>query len=262
MYIGIAVALVLVSVLFHELGHALEMNRRGIKIQSVGIGMPLPFLTWRCKPFSGRMRNTVFALSPLIIAAYVKPVKKEEKKIKRLSYYGQASIDGAGVAANIVFSLILAAALAFWGTVPKFLTGRGASYCYAVACAFAIAAIVFWLGRNIFSVYFALPLGVLLAYVVVAVALKYGVHQAVGGPISIGYYIATISNAMDAIRVAANLSLGMGLINLLPLCPLDGGRIAAALLGKIHPDLGMAYRTLSTLAFLVLIGFVMLLGIK
>ena len=114
----LALFLSFLSVVAHELGHALAFHGHNITIKEIGFGAP-PFgvfsrvPTWRLSLW-GAFANITLAINPIPIGAWVDTSDKDDKQFKQLPYTDQATILGAGIVANIVFSaVVLVLALLF-----------------------------------------------------------------------------------------------------------------------------------------------------
>jgi membrane-associated protease RseP (regulator of RpoE activity) len=222
MFAATAIALTILSLMFHEAGHAIAMMRRGVEIEEAGLGWPLgKRLKITLRP---RFLPFPVVITPLLIGAYVRPSKKGQERIEELSYKDQAVISGAGIIANVLFGamlVIIAGLVAFFNPAAdmlRVLTVIGVS---------AAVGAVFWQGRRWIS--YVMPvLGVAsLALIVVALARSL---DSVGGPIAVYQTAESAKGAVDALLTAAALSVGFALINMLPFSPLDGARTVSALL--------------------------------
>ena len=84
-------------------------------------------------------------------------------------------------------------------------------------------------GSKFFSRYLILPLGIVSAILTFGLIIK-SPMESVAGPIGIGKMIGDTSSLSMAMFNAAFLSFAIGLTNILPLLPFDGGKIAFFLL--------------------------------
>ncbi len=247
MYITIAVVLFLASLVFHELGHAFAMQSCGVEIEAMGLGFG-PHLVFG--PFKCRFGNAVkFTLGLVPLGAYVKPNEKGQKTMEGLSYSDSARIMGAGILANFAFALCLCVYLAlthdpiFPNPVivePLLILGGG--------------TILLWFGRK-----YVVPLAgfALLVYLLFTVTSHGGPTGIIGGPVVIGKVVVhNVLSLRQAISMGGFLSFSIGLMNMMPILPLDGGQMIRAILGKVAPWPTLFHERVSIVLFLALLGCV------
>jgi regulator of sigma E protease len=115
--IGLAILVLLVTV--HELGHAIVSRRNGVVVEEFGIGFPPQ--AWKKKLKNG----TVFSLNWLPLGGFVK-LQGENDAANKKGDYGSATVSQktkilfAGVAANWLLAVVLLTILALVG-LPKIL---------------------------------------------------------------------------------------------------------------------------------------------
>jgi membrane-associated protease RseP (regulator of RpoE activity) len=214
------------SVAFHELGHAIAMRAHGVEFEEFAIGYPVA----KIPSFRFLFRGVKVILSPLLIGGFVKPTKRGMIRwIEELSYSEQALINGAGIMANLFFGGAIFVALYLTsGHSWPFILGR-------IAGIFSFLAAI-WFGRRIFCGYLIPLLG--FAQAVYVVASLFGHHHgsALSGPIGIGTTIVKYSGSIyQAMILGALLSVSIGLTNMLPFLPLDGGRTVIAVVRRFRP---------------------------
>lgn len=219
----LAVVLFILCVIVHEAAHAYALHQVGFTIKAAGLGLPLwPRL--KLKPTARRPYS--ISVSPWIIAAYVQARDEDEEKIKKLSYWDQAWFSGAGVVANLaVGGMLVGVVLAIQGhIVPAFgWAGMG--------------LLVWWAGRFVTAVMVpVVALGVFGLIIYTTVTTTAQLVTGTGDPqmsgvLGIGKFL-TVSTPLDALKVAALMSISLGLINMLPLRPFDGGRICGDLVRR------------------------------
>lgn len=251
MYIFIVILILAWVVFFHELGHAFAMRSRGIPIAEISIGIPFPgtpsFVLKRVFP------GAKFRISPLLLAAYVKPQSGSEAYIDGLSHKDSALINGAGIMANFFFALFLIAVYKFSVfTAQTSLSGTSLFYAIIISIAAAL-----WIFRQFFCQYILPALGPLVILLVGYSLLSAG--GKIVGPVGIVQEAAGVKGVWEHVINAANISLGLGLINCLPLFPMDGGRLVSAIL-KDYDLLGIekTFRSWGSIIFIVFIVSVIL----
>lgn len=246
--LGILFVLCLV---IHEGAHAFAMYRKKIPIKEAGIGWPIPGVPHVEINFPSFLPETVFTINPLLLGAYVQPALAGEAMLKMLSYKDRALIYGAGVLGNIFFALIL------WIIITIIPPGLSLAKLGAYPIvAFTIALIILlWKGKRIFCIYFVPVLGVLSA-VLIIVSIAFSPSDAVAGPIGIGQMASELVTDIElAFRFGMVISLGIAIFNVLPLFPLDGGRVIDALLEGFGEKIQNLYRATGLVLFLGFIAF-------
>ncbi len=202
------------------------MRRCGIEIEEVSLlGVPLPFLP-SFRWYRGGIR---WSVNLLLIGAYVKPLIPEdiERKASGTSLYIYAN----GVTANIVYALAL---LAVAGALTDVQDGHLLKAAVGVVSLGGIACLL-WYGRRFVALalpaLFA-PILLLIGYSLVSVSPIEAMKEGSGGPISVFAGLGGAQTLKDALSFAAFLSLNLAVINLAPLLPLDGGRMAGVILQR------------------------------
>lgn len=244
MTIAIFVFLLCVSMFVHELGHALYMQKYGVRIKTFSIGLNCPLkIQFKSERVLG---GATVQITPLLVGAYVEPAEDGVETLQSLPYKERADVSGAGPLANIMFAVLLVlvykALLKGWDFFePSTMIGVG-----------VLAALYY--GRKILSRYIFLPLGIVLT-----ASLVWGViHdplETVAGPIGIIKMATEHSSSVAEIVIFSVLiSLAIGLMNLLPFYPLDGGRIAEALLQNRSERAQNAFRLVGVVLLLLLVG--------
>lgn len=123
--LGLAVLVILVAL--HELGHAIVAKRNGVDVEEYGIGFPPRAKKWRPKQsFLGK--NVIFSLNWLPLGGFVR-LKGEHDAARGKGTYGAASfwvktkILLAGVFVNWLTAVVLFTILALVG-LPKILPNQ------------------------------------------------------------------------------------------------------------------------------------------
>jgi membrane-associated protease RseP (regulator of RpoE activity) len=225
--ITLAAVLFLGTVIAHEAGHFVSMRRAGIRIHSAGIGFPFPptFTVYRKKRPDGGV--TKFQLSPWVLGAFVRAEEEDEKRIDTLPYRQFAWIMGSGVMINVVLGLVL---LSF----GALLSGNWNGFVL-----YNLIAVVLWLARKLFTAYvvpvIGLPMLALSTWGLVAAVQDRSQIGIVGW----GEVFSWATDIRMAVLLAGALSLLLGLANMVPLFPFDGGRIFS----RVLMNLGASRRT-------------------
>jgi membrane-associated protease RseP (regulator of RpoE activity) len=236
-----AFLLLVFTIIIHEFGHALIMNKYGIRLKEFGIGFRMPnskyFLRFKLKSFPG----TDFTINPILLGAFVQPDKQGEEAFKNMGYRRKAHICGAGPLFNFIFAFILA--LILLAIKQKF----------NLAGACILASLIFFCLAGGFTSRYIFPiLGLLSFSLLVYLVVKLD-YASIAGPIGIIKEVKTISSLEDFIFFGLNINIGVALFNLLPLVPLDGGHIFGAMLKKINTGWEIKFQKISILIFLGLV---------
>jgi membrane-associated protease RseP (regulator of RpoE activity) len=236
MIYAFALFLVFLAVLIHEIGHAIAMIKTGVGVKELGIGLPLgPHLSYTFVSKKDPDETFKISLYPLLIGAFVRP--QHEERIKELCYRDKAFIFGAGIIANIFFTLVCVIILRVFFPIT-----HAGSLTASIPTWVMITAIVplFWYARAITAYLFPL-LSIVIMYVLVAALLKLSGTALIensGGIIFIGQIAESFSGDIrQAISFGGLISLVLALTNVLPIYPLDGGLTASALVERFTPRL-------------------------
>lgn len=235
----IAFLLFVLVLALHEAAHAYALHGLGYRIKAAGLGLPiaprLKFKPTARRPFS-------ISISPWLVGAYVQVHNEDEEAVGRLRYWDQAWFSGAGVVANlsvggILVALVLAIQGRFW-----------------MALAWAAVGVMIWLrGRLITAlivpiVALAVFVGSIYLVITTTASLVSGTgNPQMGGILGIGGFLV-VDSPLDALKVAALLSISLGLANMLPLAPFDGGRICAELVRRWWGETAQRVYVASSLA--------------
>lgn len=259
----------ILAMVFHELGHALAMRDAGVKVRRLGLGLPLrPMITLRINPlrriFGGRCRVT---LSPWLLGAYAEPYREYTDGKRPVAFKDNVTIFGAGPIANLVMFTALSGLLA----LMKFgLTGNGVvrymgiaipGTGFSITLFFGVIAVLLWVFRRAISRFLLLPAGVIMFYLMVTSIMtlppETGLNE-VGGVVLISEIASKTATWEGAVGFGMFINLILGLTNLLPLGPLDGGRIFHIYANEVSPRFANGFARIGTSLLFVLIAIAML----
>lgn len=248
LWITLAAVLFVGTIIAHEAGHYFAMRRAGVRIVSAGVGFPFPptFTVYRKRNPDGSV--TKFQLSPWVLGAFVRADDRDEKRIDELPYRQFTWIMGSGVVINLVLGAIFL-------SVGALLIGN-----WQGALIYLAAAVLLWLTRRLVAAYLVPVLGIpALVLFVWGTVLAVMEHSQVGvmGTVRI---FSVADNASLAFILAGLLSASLGILNMVPLFPFDGGRIFSRVLsamglsrrGVMAFEVTTSVLALGTLAFTLL----------
>lgn len=269
MYFWFTIVLILLSFAAHEAGHAHFMRKHGVMIEDAGFGFGPTLFTLHPRRLGYPIR---FKLLPL--GAYVRPFESEADYINELPYRKQAVIYGAGPIGNFIYALLIVGG--FRAAQAVSVDYANSWYAQKAAIYLAIAAAL-WFGQKLISPYL-LPLLGLVALVLVTTAVVQAPRESATGPVGIvrqtqeqtgkdtsklakspdTAYMAGASQMSRSLGMVASVSIGVGLLNLLPLSVLDGGRLYAALLRLWSERAVRVFQHSTTVVLVLFIAFVWL----
>lgn len=225
----LALLLIFFSIMMHELGHAIAMYRRGVAIEEIGFGMKIPFLpkiswTFKLKKFP----SILFRINPVPLGAFVKPKEQGVKYMEQLRYGDEASIYGAGIVTNLILGLV------FFSLNHIFDMEMGSSEIMQIVAVDLFLALAVYGLRRLISLYLIVPAGLFtIAYLIIAMG-NHPFGEVFGGPASIAIVAHEHSRSLSEVfSIAGLVSMSIGLVNCMPIYPLDGGRIMEAFLSTI-----------------------------
>lgn len=247
---ALGIILLIMAIMVHEAGHAIAMMHRGVEIKEAGLGMPI----------TGKLRLTLhlrslpfpLVITPALIGAYVLPSDRGQRQLETMSYKDRASCYAAGVIMNVAFGAVLvlvSGVVVLMSPAPHDVPRD----LFIMGSAFAILVLVVVL-RRVLS--WVLPL-LGTAIMVLLVISFFATPDSIGGPIATVKVAASATSWANALLLGASLSLGLALINMVPMIPLDGGRVMSAMLQswKLR-KINTVYSVVSGLVFTVFIVFV------
>lgn len=235
MVYAFALFLVFLAILVHEIGHAIAMIKTGVGVKELGIGMPYgPCISHTFVSTKNPDETFKLSLYPLLlIGAFVQP--RHEKRIDALCYHDKAFIFGAGIVANILFTLVCMFVLQVF--FPEF---RARLLPQSIAPWMIVAAVVplLWYARAI-TAYIFPPLSIGILYWVVVSFLQFSGAEVIeksGGIVLIGQLAHSFSESFArAIFFGGFISFAVAATNVLPIYPLDGGQTASAIVKHFTP---------------------------
>ncbi|MEW9530603.1 M50 family metallopeptidase [Microbispora sp. NPDC049125] len=235
-----AVAVLLLAVAIHEAAHAVALRRHKIPIVEAGLGLPFPP---RLIIDSKRLPFTV-SVSPWLLGAYVRHSDADVAKAEALPYRERAWWMGAGVVANLVSAFAVGALAAF------FVTGRP-----LLGGAYVALVVLFTVLRKAFVAYLMPLVGLVVLGFLVLAFLE--ATSAVTGPVGTVTAISEqLNSPYDLMRAFFFISLGLAFFNMIPLYPVDGGRIAGAIVSRFFGErVQRAFQSGAMILAFTLIGY-------
>ena len=217
-----ALAILSLLVAVHELGHLLAGKWMNVPIArfSVGFGRKLAGFTYG---------GTEYRLSAIPLGGYVMPAIEEEEEYFRLSARQRIIFALGGPLANILFAL---PAIALINALS------GPATIYDLTLGPVIQAMVI-----LKAVLLAIP----------AIFSQPENVSSVVGIVSVGGQFAA-SGIIGALKFAVIISLNLAIFNMLPLPPLDGGKIVLDVLEAQSPKLAKGYVPACMIGWIALIG--------
>ncbi len=248
------------------------MQNNNVRVREFGIGIKKgPRISYLAK--SGRYEGMRFSFYPMtfFLGAFV----DAEEKLFELPYKKRSLIFFAGPLANIHFGCLLYILLFASTIIPAIqthvTTAWGMSdwilyfYYFILSSPFLwvsiLAIFILWFGRKIISAYLAPFIGIfLLAWLFHSIydsggAVTY--FSEVTGPVGFAADLPNMaSDLWSSVEWAAQLSIGLGAINLLPIFPLDGGYVFLPIVEKIVPPCVPMYKKVGMVLMASLMSFI------
>jgi regulator of sigma E protease len=201
----LTVILVGFLIFLHELGHLLAARAVGIPIARFSIGFG-PVL------WSRRVGGVEYCLSAVPLGGYVLPQIEDEAAFQAIALWRRIVFWLGGPAANFVSAAVM---LAIGHCVLHGFSASG-------VLVDPVIQVVELTGR--------------LVAVIPAIFMQPDQLSGVVGIVAVGQS-ALNDGALAMLRFAVLLNLNLAVFNLLPIAPLDGGKILCGLLEKVHPRL-------------------------
>ena len=209
-------------ILIHELGHliAAKLSNIPIELFSVGFGPKL---------WSFRKGQTEYRISALPIAGYVLPKIKNEDDFFQIGSSRRIAFALGGPLANIILAVIC---LGFLNALTM-----GFSF-------YAVLIFPFVQLTKITSQFlYALP----------SLFSNPGKLSGIIGIVAMGGQMVA-GDFLNILNLAVMLNINLAVLNLLPILPLDGGKIVFCLLEKIHRSLLKLRMPLTVTGWVLLLG--------
>lgn len=243
MFFTIFIVLLLLALTVHELSHGIIMRKYGIVVPEAGLGLPLPYLpsiSIRVSP------NFTFKIHPFLIGAYVRPA--EEAQIEKLPYREKAHIYGAGIIANFIMGFLM---IMPWMIVKLIIHPEARVTNLLILILLVFLTFVLWRFGGKISAYVFPFLGVVMVSYLIWSMITIGVKENIMGPIGLFKMGLGLVSLYQATMWGAQVSIGFAMFNLLPLIPLDGGRIAMGFL-EDRPNLNYGVKKTITIGSITL----------
>ena len=190
-------------VLIHETGHFLVARLCKVKVKEFAIGFG-PII-WKKET-----KNTKYAIRLIPLGGFVNMLGEEEQSdeegsFSKASIPKRIAIVSAGGLVNIIFAILLYIILV-WGITGDFLTGLTSA-------------------KNL----------IIAMYESIKMLFTSGINaDNLMGPIGISKIISDTNGLIDFLNIMAVISMSLGVTNLLPFPPLDGGKILIYIIEAIR----------------------------
>ena len=213
--IVLLVASLIFALVTHEYAHYRAMRADGIRVVSAGLGLPIPPM------LRVKRRGIEWTLSPWLLGAYVSPDYDDFHRMEHHTPYRRLAWHyGAGVTTNLGLGYAL-------------LCVHAISESWPAAGVYAALAAACYLFRHQVAAYIqpalALPVVGMLAY---GLSLSWQKGQTGFGYAGLGDIVPEHLTGWSVAWLFGVISLCAGLLNLLPLYPMDNGRVVDHLLRR------------------------------
>lgn len=221
----LTIALLGLLVFLHELGHLLAAQAVGIPVERFSLGFG-PVLWKR------RWRGVEYCLSAIPLGGYVMPRITDEAELFAIPIGRRIVFWLGGPAANFL-AAALTLAVAAW-----------------VVDGFTLAGVLIEPWRQVAALTWKLLL------VLPSLFLQPDRLSGVVGIVSAGREVMS-DGFLSTMRFAVLLNLNLAVFNLLPIAPLDGGKIFCALLEKVHPKLARLHVGMAVVGLVLLLALML-----
>lgn len=225
----LAILLVGLVILAHEYGHLLAAKLVAIPVERFSIG-------FGPKLWSFHRGNTEYQVSLFPIGGYLLPEVKDETQFFKLPVFKRIILAAGGPVASVILTVIC---FSLYNTFSTGLDLNG-----------LLLKPLFQTGR-------------------ITSAMLQSLFQASGQPGKLSSAVGLIaqggrfisSSSLNWLQFTALVSLNLGIINLLPLPVLDGGKILLYSLEKIHPKLVRLHYPLALAGWIFILGLTVYLTV-
>lgn len=217
-----AIFLFLLAICVHEAGHALVMRRYNVRIKEICLlGFGPTLLSFKIRRIWGETPITIRAVP---LGAFVQP--EDPGYMERLSYVHKSRINVAGIIANILFAAVLL-------SVSLLVAGVPLTTLWLLLAGLVVFALFLW-----FIPFVAVVAGIgFMGFLITELITDPVAFQKSNGSVVTVVEMAVEQNdapedvsfsdrLLKAFYFGFAMSLGLALFNILPLMPLDGGRVA------------------------------------
>ncbi len=221
----LTVGLIGFLIFIHELGHLLAAKAAGIPVERFSIGFGR--ILWR-----RQLGGVEYCLSMIPLGGYVMPAVQSEEEL---------------------FAIPIGRRIAFW------LGGPAANFLCAALVLAVVAAVHGATSPGAFLVEPWLKTAELterLAAAIPSLLLQPDRLSGVVGIVAAGNEVMSEGLA-STLQFAVLLNLNLAVFNLLPIPPLDGGKVFCALLEKIHPRLARLHTGMAAVGLALLVGLML-----
>jgi regulator of sigma E protease len=210
-------------ILVHELGHLLAAKWTGIPVARFSIGFGPKLCGWR-------WGETEYWLAPIPLGGYVLPAVQDDAEFSRIPLARRVVFALGGPLANLLLPVVLFAVL-------NVMAGNVSLSSVLVAPWVQTGDMLEHFVRN-------LPL----------VFQHPDQLSGVVGIVAIGDQIVHQAGIAGGLTFAILQSINLAVLNMLPLPPLDGGKILMYVLEKVHPRLARLHVPLAAAGWLGLLA--------
>jgi membrane-associated protease RseP (regulator of RpoE activity) len=225
----VIVSALILSCVFHELGHAIVARRLGVRVKKISLfGMGPLIFSWQSKFFNGARIG--FGIFPY--GAYV---LLDDLDLKLLSRKELDDISLAGPHMNFVLGLL--------ATCLFMLVYGMSKGMLVVTC---LCALLTLRSVKLFTLFFLLPP---LALFLIAEMLKVDmlssfVNDGFVGQIKTNNFFDFTNFMKSFLAGTLSMNIALGVLNMLPIIPLDGGHVAHRAAEKYLNKKGLGYKLL------------------
>lgn len=202
------IAILVLLILSHELGHFVFAKLKGVKVEEFGFGFP-PRL------FSFKKGETIYSLNLLPLGGFVKIFGENEPAGEGAFYSKPASSRALILSAGVIFNFLLAWIIfsIIFGIDPSIKFPWYEAIWQGLKTTILLAGAIIWAIFYFFKAVFS--------------GAGASVLEQIAGPVGIFGIIGSASKLglTYVFQLAAFLSLNLAIINFLPFPALDGGRL-------------------------------------